>query len=276
MTPLLEVRDLVTGFGANQVLNGLGLQVEEGTVGVMLGLNGAGKSVALKTISGLQPTWSGSIALAGRDVTKWEAEDRVRGGMAHVLQSKAVFAQLSVAENLRLGAATVRDKARTSENLARVYGIYPRLYERAAQRAGSLSGGEQAMLAVARALMAGPRLLLVDEPSAGLSPVMVEALGATLSEIRSGGTTLLMVEQNVGFGLELADTAFVLEKGRVVYEGRADALDRSRVSSLLGIGELLGPPSAEEAPRRQSRRRAAPASRSARPAPARRSRAPRS
>lgn len=276
MSALLEVRDLVTGFGANQVLNGLDLQVEEGTVGVMLGLNGAGKSVALKTISGLQPTWRGSIALAGTDVTKWEAEDRVRAGMAHVLQSKAVFAQLSVAENLRLGAATVRDKTRTTEHLERVYGIYPRLYERSTQRAGSLSGGEQAMLAVARALMAGPRLLLVDEPSAGLSPVMVEALGATLAEIRTGGTTLLMVEQNVGFGLELADTAFVLEKGRVVYEGRADALDRTRVSSLLGIGELLGAAAADGAPRRPARRRAASSSRSGRPAPARRSRAPRS
>ena len=249
MTALLEVRGLATGFGANRVLNGLDLDAEEGRATLLLGLNGAGKSVALKTISGLQPAWSGSIRLSGRELVGLEAEDRIRGGMGHVLQSKAVFGQLTVAENLRLGGATVRDRRRVAENMERVYTIYPRLRERASQQAGSLSGGEQAMLAVARALMAGPRLLLVDEPSAGLSPIMVEALGHTLGEIRKTGTTLLMVEQNVGFGLELADDVYVLEKGRVVYRGAAGELDLARVSALLGIGELLGPPKPTPAPR---------------------------
>lgn len=242
MTALLEVRGLVTGFGANRVLNGLDIEAEEGKATLLLGLNGAGKSVALKTISGLQPAWAGSIRFSGRELVALEAEDRIRGGMGHVLQSKAVFSHLTVAENLRLGAAPVRDRRRVAENLDRVHTIYPRLGERTSQQAGSLSGGEQAMLAVARALMAGPRLLLVDEPSAGLSPIMVEALGETLGQIRRTGTTLLMVEQNVGFGLELADDVYVLEKGRVVYRGHAADLDLARVSALLGIGELLGPP----------------------------------
>ena len=255
MTALLEVRGLVTGFGANRVLNGLDLDAAEGKATLLLGLNGAGKSVALKTISGLQPAWAGSIRLSGRELVALEAEDRIRGGMGHVLQSKAVFGQLTVAENLRLGGATVRDRRRVAENMERVYSIYPRLRQRSSQQAGSLSGGEQAMLAVARALMAGPRLLLVDEPSAGLSPIMVEALGETLREIGRSGTTLLMVEQNVGFGLELADDVYVLEKGRVVYHGAAGDLDLARVSALLGIGELLGPP--KRAPARRRSRAAA-------------------
>lgn len=241
MSALLEVRDLVTGFGANQVLNGLDLEVEAGTVAVLLGLNGAGKSVALKTISGLQPAWCGSIRFEDRELVRMEAEDRVRAGVGLVLQAKAVFAQLTVAENLRLGGAIVHDRRRAAETLDRVYAIYPRLQERSGQVAGKLSGGEQAMLAVGRALMAGPRLLLVDEPSAGLSPLMVEVLGQTLRQVRESGTTLLLVEQNVGFGLELADEAFVLEKGRVVYRGRAAALDMAQVSALLGIGQLLAP-----------------------------------
>ena len=256
MNPLLEVRGLVTGFGSNRVLNGLDLSVEEGSVALLLGLNGAGKSVALKTISGLQPTWSGSIVFDGTDVSHQEPEDRIRAGLGHVLQSKAVFPYLTVAENLRLGAATVRDRRQVAKTMERVQAVYPRLRERSGQPAGSLSGGEQAMLAVARTLMAGPRLLLIDEPSAGLSPLMVEALGATLREIKRS-TTMLMVEQNVGFGLEMADQVFLLEKGRVVYGGPAGELDIDRVSALLGIGQLLAP------------RRAAPARRvrRARPAP---------
>ena len=239
MSALLEVTGLVTGFGANRVLNGLDVTVDPGKVTLLLGLNGAGKSVALKTISGLQPAWEGSIRFEAREMVGVEAEDRIRSGMGHVLQSKAVFSQLTVAENLRLGAAMVRDRRRVAENLERVHAIYPRLRERSAQAAGSLSGGEQAMLAVARALMAGPRLLLIDEPSAGLSPIMVEGLKETLGHVVETGTTLLLVEQNVGFGLALADDVFVLEKGRTVYRGQAADLDQARVSALLGIGGLL-------------------------------------
>ena len=240
MTNVLEVSGLETGFGANQILHGIDFALVEGRTAVLLGLNGAGKSVTLKTISGLQPAWRGSIRLGDLELTPLEAEDRIRAGLAHVLQSKAVFPALSVDENLRLGGAMVRDKQRLRANSDRVFEIYPILADRRTQLAGSLSGGEQAMLAVGRALMANPRLLLVDEPSAGLSPLMVEQLGETLLKIRAAGTSLLLVEQNVGFGLELADDVFVLEKGRVVYQRQAKALDRNRVASLLGIGELLG------------------------------------
>jgi len=241
VTALLELEEVTAGFGSNQVLHGVTLALEAGRTGVLLGLNGAGKSVTLKTISGLVPSWGGAIRLAGRELSRLEAEDRMRAGLGHVLQSKAVFPYLSVAENLRLGGAIVRDKRRFRENLERVHTIYPRLHDRSRQQAGSLSGGEQAMLAVARSLMADPQLLLIDEPSAGLSPKMVEQLGGTLRQVRETGTALLMVEQNVGFGLEMADDVFVMEKGTVVYQGPAEDLERERVASLLGIGELLQP-----------------------------------
>jgi branched-chain amino acid transport system ATP-binding protein len=236
----LIVTDLTTGFGANQILHGVTLALVPGRAAVLLGLNGAGKSVTLKTISGLQPAWGGSVQLDGRQLVGLDPEDRVRAGLGHVLQAKSVFPELSVAENLRLGGAILRDARRFKANLERVHTIYPRLAERGRQLAGSLSGGERAMLAVARALMAEPRVLLIDEPSAGLSPKMVEQLGDTLRKVRQGGTGLLMVEQNVGFGLELADDVFVLEKGRVVYHDTATALDQQRVAALLGIGQLLG------------------------------------
>jgi branched-chain amino acid transport system ATP-binding protein len=239
MTAVLDVDGLTAGFGANQVLHGVDLRIERGGAGVLLGLNGAGKSVTLKCLSGLLPAWGGAVSLEGRELLWLEAEDRVRAGLGHVLQTKAVFPYLSVAENLRLGGAVVRQRDRYRANLERVYGIYPRLAERRRQAAGNLSGGEQAMLAVARALMAEPRLLLIDEPSAGLSPLMVGQLAETLHQVRASGTTLLLVEQNVGFALELAEEVFVLEKGRVVYRGRAAHLDRDRIATLLGIGELL-------------------------------------
>ncbi|HZQ85102.1 MAG TPA: ABC transporter ATP-binding protein [Acidimicrobiales bacterium] len=257
---LLTVSGLETGFGANQILHGVELTLARGRAAVLLGLNGAGKSVTLKTISGLQPAWAGSVDFDGRELAGLEPEDRIRAGLGHVLQTKSVFPDLSVAENLRLGGAILRNKQRFAENLARVHDIYPLLSDRRSQLAGSMSGGERAMLAVARALMADPRLLLIDEPSAGLSPKMVEQLGGTLRKVRESGTGLLMVEQNVGFGLDLADDVFVMEKGRVVYRDTAENLDRSRVATLLGIGDLLGAAAGKARPR----------TRAARPAPTRR------
>lgn len=270
MSLLLEVRDLRTGFGSNTVLHGVVLDVEQGRTGVLLGLNGAGKSVTLKAISGLQPAWSGSIVFEGRSIEHLEAEDRIRAGIGHVLQAKSVFSTLTVRENLRLGGAMLRNRARFREMEEHMFVIFPRLAERTSQVAGSMSGGEQAMLAVARALMGAPHLLLVDEPSAGLSPIMVSQLGDALRRVRATGTSLLLVEQNVGFGLEMADDVFVLEKGRVVYQHEAYELDRDRIASLLGIGELLGASSepqpgvrAARLPRRASskasRKKAAPA-----------------
>jgi len=239
MSDLLEINELTTGFGSNQVLHGVTLHLGAHSAGVLLGLNGAGKSVTLKTVSGLQPAWGGSVRFEGRELLGLDTEDRVRAGLGHVLQNKSVFPYLTVAENLRLGGATLRDRGRYRANLDRVFSIYPPLAERADQLAGKLSGGEQAMLAVARALMADPRLLLVDEPSAGLSPRMVHQLADTLQQVRRTGTALLLVEQNVGFGMELADEVFVLEKGQVVYHGESAALDRDRIAALLGIGGLL-------------------------------------
>ena len=255
MTSLLDVESLTAGFGANQVLYGVDLRLEAGSAGVLLGLNGAGKSVTLKCLSGLVPAWTGRIRLDGHQLDRLEAEDRVRAGLGHVLQTKAVFPYLTVAENLRLGGAAVRDRRQARTNLERVYTIYPRLAERRSQAAGILSGGEQAMLAVARALMSTPRLLLVDEPSSGLSPIMVRQLVDTLKEVRATGTSLLLVEQNVGFGLELAERVYVLEKGRVVYQGESADLDRDRIATLLGIGDLLGGhgDAVSTAPRRRPR-----------------------
>ena len=247
---LLELDEVTTGFGANQVLHGVTLSLPPGLTGALLGLNGAGKSVTLRTVIGLQPAWSGAIRFDGRELGHREAEDRVRAGLGHVVQSKNVFANLTVAENLRLGGAVVRDRLRRSANLERVFAIYPLLAERRTQVAGTLSGGEQAMLAVGRALMADPRLLLVDEPSAGLAPKMVGRLGETLRKVRETGTTLLIVEQNVGFALELADEVFVMERGKVVYRGQPGELDRDRLASLLGIGVLLRGPVARLGTRR--------------------------
>lgn len=252
MTALLDVEGLTAGFGANQVLHGIDLTLAPGTSGVLLGLNGAGKSVTLKTISGLVEAWEGSIRLAGVELSGLETEDRVRAGVGHVLQTKAVFPELSVAENLRLGGAVVgrrrrrpavagRARRRWSEHLDSVYSLYPRLADRAGQLAGRLSGGEQAMLAVGRALMAQPTLLLVDEPSAGLSPRMVSELVGTLRQVRTGGTALLVVEQNVGFALELASRGYVLARGRLAMEGTVDDLrnDPSIFDAYLG-GEQPG------------------------------------
>jgi branched-chain amino acid transport system ATP-binding protein len=218
----------------------LDLTLRDRGAAVLLGLNGAGKSITLKAISGLVPIWKGSIRLAGVEVRDMEAEDRVRCGIGHVLQHRAVFPHLSVDDNLRLGGAMIRNRKRFRDNAERVFSIYPVLAERRRDRAGSLSGGQQSLLAVGRALMAGPRVLLVDEPSAGLSPRMVNEVGETLNVVRRSGTPLLVVEQNVGFALSLADDVYVLERGRVVYARAAKSLDRNRVAALLGIGDLLG------------------------------------
>ena len=239
MSPLLEVRDIVTGFGVHQVLHGVNLHVEQGGIVALLGLNGAGKSVTLKTISGLLKPWSGSILLDGDPIEQLEPEDRVTRGLSHVPQGRAVFADLSVEQNLRVGAYTVRDNARIKRSFERVYEIFPRLAERRDIPGGSLSGGEQEMLAVGRALMSEPRVVLVDEPSQGLAPVVVDHLFDVLKAANEAGTTILMVEQNVSFALELADRVYLMQKGEIVYEGEGEDLDDARIMSLLGVGDLV-------------------------------------
>lgn len=239
---LLSVSGVRAGFGAQTIIHGVSLAVPQGQVTGIFGLNGAGKSVLLKVIAGLVPAWSGHVELAGSDITGLQPETRVARGMAHVPQGRQVFPSLSVEQNLRVGAYTLRrrDRGAYAGRLERVYETFPRLAERRRQAAGTMSGGEQAMLAVGRALVNDPAIILIDEPSAGLSPAVVEDLLETLLRIRTDGLTMLLVEQNVRFGLQLADQACLLQKGRIVYAGQTSSLDQQRLAGYLGVGRLLG------------------------------------
>jgi branched-chain amino acid transport system ATP-binding protein len=240
--PLLEVRDLVAGFGSSRVLHGLSYTVQRGEVAGIFGLNGAGKSVSMKVLAGVVPAWSGTVNLAGRDITALPAEARVSAGMGHVPQGRQVFPGLTVEQNLRLGAFVLRrrDRRRYPSVLDGVLDRFPQLAERRRQLAGTLSGGQQASLAVARALMSEPQILLVDEPSAGLAPRTVQDLFTTLQAVAASGVTMVLVEQNIAFGLRLVDTAHVLQTGRIVYSGAVADLDTERLAGLLGVGRLLG------------------------------------
>ncbi|MGH3442413.1 MAG: ABC transporter ATP-binding protein [Nitriliruptorales bacterium] len=239
--PLLRIEGLRTGFGGNLVLHGVDLEVQRGEVAALLGLNGAGKSVTMKAIGGIVPAWSGSVAFDGEDVTQRPVEARVERGMAHVPQGRQIFPELTVAENLRLGGYTVRrrDRETYEGTLAGLYNRFPLLAWRRDQPAGTLSGGEQAMLAVARALVSQPKLLLIDEPSAGLAPRVVEEVFDLLRGLKRSGFTVLLVEQNVPFALELADRVHVMQRGRIVHESPIEALDREALVAHLGIGRLL-------------------------------------
>lgn len=239
--PLLSVEDVTAGFGSSQVLHGVSLSVQPGEIAGVFGLNGAGKSVTMKTIAGLVPAWSGRITFAGRDVTHVPAEERVALGMGHVPQGRQVFAGLTVEENLRLGAYTSRrrDRSTYAARLDRVLEQFPVLKDRRTQVAGTLSGGQQASLAVARALVNEPALVLVDEPSAGLAPAIVRELFDILGTVATSGVTMVLVEQNVAFGLRLANRAHLLQSGRVVHSGPVDELDQDQLAEHLGIGRML-------------------------------------
>jgi branched-chain amino acid transport system ATP-binding protein len=239
--PVLQADGIVTGFGSHAVLHGIDLTVLPGEISGIFGLNGAGKSVFLKVLSGLVPAWAGRVTLGGRDITTASPERRVALGIGNVPQGRQVFAELTVEQNLRLGAYQLRrrNRARYDEVLAGIYQRFPVLASRRTQAAGTMSGGEQASLAVARALMSEPRLLLIDEPSAGLAPKIVEDLFQVLSGLNRSGLTILLVEQNITFGLKLVHTANLLRGGRVVYSGDVINLDRERVVRELGIGRLL-------------------------------------
>jgi branched-chain amino acid transport system ATP-binding protein len=241
MTDLLTVRGLTAGFGAQTVLHGVDLDVPAGQVTGIFGLNGAGKSVLLKVIAGVVPTRSGTISLDGADIHKLGAEGRVALGMAHVPQGRQMFRSLTVEQNLRVGAHVLRrrDRAAYADELERVFALFPLLAERRRQMAETLSGGQQAMLAVGRALISRPRIVLIDEPSAGLAPAVVEELLESLLNIRQQGLTMLLVEQNIRFGLRLADTACLLQRGRIVYSGSTADLDSEQLASYLGVGRLL-------------------------------------
>jgi len=242
MTDVLVLDGVRAGFGSNTVLHGVDLTVQQGEIAGVFGLNGAGKSVTMKVIAGLVPARRGQITLDGRDITTVDAEDRVSLGMAHVPQGRQVFPGLTVEQNLRLGGALLRkrNRSRYEELLATVLERFPILAERRKQLAGTMSGGQQAALAVGRALVSDPKLLLVDEPSAGLAPSVIKDVGAILRDVNASGVTVLMVEQNVTFGLGLVDRAFIMQRGKVVYGGDVASLDQGRVATLLGVGRLLG------------------------------------
>ena len=219
----LEVQALETGYGKAQVLFGVALEVEAGQLVALLGANGAGKTTLLRALSGLLRPWKGSVLLGGKDLRGLSPARRARLGLGHVPEGRQLFPLMTVEENLRLGAAFLAP-GREKEGYERVYALFPQLAERRRQLAGTLSGGEQQMLAIGRALMGFPRILLVDEPSLGLSPRLAEEVLLALKEVARGGVGVLLVEQNVALSLEVAERGYVLEHGRVVLEGPAQAL----------------------------------------------------
>ena len=233
---LLEIRDLKVNYGPIQAVRGIDLAVEEGSIVALLGANGAGKTTTLRTISGVIRPSGGSIRLAGKEITRTRACKVARMGINMSPEGRLVFAGLTVEENLRAGAYCIRSRAETEKNMRRVLTLFPRLEERLRQQAGTLSGGEQQMLAIARALMASPRVLMLDEPSLGLAPLIIKDIFRTLQEIRSEGTTILIVEQNALATLKIADYAYVLELGRISMKGPAQELihDAKLVEAYLG------------------------------------------
>ena len=217
----LEVTGLAVSYGATQALRGIDLTVAEGETVCLLGANGAGKTTTLRALSGQVRTRAGHIRFADTDIAGMRPHRIAARGLVQVPEGRQVFAALTVAENLALGAWTLRDAAEAGQWRARVLARFPRLAERLRQPAGSLSGGEQQMLAIGRALMAGPKLLLLDEPSMGLAPLVVEEIFAVIAELKAEGVTLLLVEQNASAALEIADRAYVLENGRITLAGPA-------------------------------------------------------
>ena len=218
MTPLLDVQGLASGYGSIQVLHGVDLRVMPGETVALLGSNGAGKTTLNLTLSGLLAVRAGHVNFDGNDLTGQHYRRVVERGLIHVPEGRKVFPNLSVHENLELGAIT-RGRAHRAANLEKVYTTFPRLKERTAQVAGTLSGGEQQMLAIGRGLMAEPRLLILDEPSLGLSPLLVEELFGLIGQLRTGGLAVLLVEQNVGQSLDIADRAYVMENGLIRFGG---------------------------------------------------------
>ena len=223
---LLEVKNLNAGYGQTRVLHGMDFAIEKGSITALLGANGAGKTTTLRALCAMVKT-QGEVHFDGQRIDTRSTEDIVRLGVAHVPDGRGTFLNLSTEENLRLGAYTRRDRKAVDADLERVYGYFPRLRERRGQQAGTLSGGEQQMLAVSRALMLAPKLMLLDEPSFGLAPMLVKELFSILRDIREReGVSMMLVEQNAAMALDLADHAYLIETGRVVLSGTADTLKR--------------------------------------------------
>ena len=234
---MLEIKDLEVFYGMIQAIKGVSFEVNEGEVIALIGANGAGKTTILHTITGLLDARCGSVIFDGTDITKVPAHRIVSMGMAHVPEGRRVFANLSVYQNLKMGAYTRKDKQEIEDTLNMVYDRFPRLKERQNQMAGTLSGGEQQMLAMGRALMSRPRIILMDEPSMGLSPIFVNEIFDIIKEVSASGTTVLLVAQNAKKALSISDRAYVLETGKIVLDGKADDLLNNDSIKKAYLGE---------------------------------------
>ena len=221
---MLEIKDLQVHFGGIHAIKGVSLRVEQGEIVTLIGANGAGKTTTLRTVSGLKKPTQGTITVEGRDITSTSAQSRVKLGLGHVPEGRRVFPTMTVLENLELGAYLRRDRAAIAEDLRGIFDRFPVLADRRKQNAGTLSGGEQQMLAMGRALMGRPRILLLDEPSMGLAPLLVQEIFDIVRSINEMGTTILLVEKNANMALQVADRAYVMETGTIVLEGPASEL----------------------------------------------------
>jgi len=234
---LLSLADVHTYYGHIHALQGITIEVRAGEIVTLIGANGAGKTTTLKTISGILHPRSGTVMFEGKDISKTPAHTLVRHGIGHAPEGRRIFSRLSVLENLQMGGFT-RKQAEIDEDMDHVFELFPRLKERTTQRGGSLSGGEQQMLAIGRALMSRPRVLLLDEPSLGLSPILVQQIFAIIAEINARGTTILLVEQNALQALNVANRGYVLQTGQVVLSGPAHDLRENKVVRQAYLGEI--------------------------------------
>ena len=234
---MLEVRDLVVSYGGIEALKGISFDVEEGNIVTLIGANGAGKSTTLRSITGIVPIQSGSITFMGEDITRMDTQKIVSKGIALVPEGRRVFANLTVLENLRIGAYLRKDKADIQKDIDYIYSLFPRLKERNWQLAGTLSGGEQQMLAVGRAMMTRPKLIMMDEPSLGLAPLVVKGIFEIIREINRQGVTVLLIEQNANMALKTADLAYVLETGEITLHGTGAELLTNEAVKRAYLGE---------------------------------------
>ncbi len=234
---LLKVTDLVVSYGGIEALKGISFEVDEGQIVTLIGANGAGKSTTLRTISGLVPPKDGRIYFEGRDITDFNTQKIVETGIAMVPEGRRVFANLTVLENLRIGAYLRKDKEEIEEDIRYVYDLFPRLKERSWQLAGTLSGGEQQMLAVGRAVMTRPKLIMMDEPSLGLAPLVVKDIFKIIQTLKSTGMTVLLIEQNANAALHACDYAYVMETGRITTSGTGEELLASEAIQEAYLGK---------------------------------------
>lgn len=232
----LSIRDLYVNYGKLEVLKGVSLEVEEGKITLLLGANGSGKSTMLKTISGLISPIKGSVWFEDKRIDKLPTVERLRAGLAHMPEGKRLFTEMSVKENLLIGAYSRKDKKEIDKGIEAVYNLFPILRERQKERSDKMSGGEQQMLAFARALMIKPKLLMMDEPAQGLSPVLVSQVADTVSQISRTGTTILIVEHNLRLGLSIADTVFVLENGKIAFKAKSTDLSQVEYAKKIYLG----------------------------------------